>query len=191
MAEIVLFHHVLGLTDGIRTLAERLREGEHAVHTPDLFDGRRFDTIEAGIAHAREIGFETVIARGRAAAEELPPALVYIGVSMGVLPAQCLAQTRAGAKGAILVAAAIPLGEFAPTWPAGVPLAIHGMDGDPEFVQAGDLDAAQQLTRVAPEAQLYLYPGTAHFFVDAGTADYDPEAFGLFLQRTETFLARL
>ena len=52
MAEVVLFHHVQGLTDGVLAFAEQLRGGGHTVHTPDLFDGERPATIEKGVAFA-------------------------------------------------------------------------------------------------------------------------------------------
>src|SRR5664280_410012 len=102
MAEVLLFHHALGRTPGVVAFADELRLAGHTVHAPDLFDGRTFDTIDAGMAHVGEIGFREVIARGERAAEGLPSALVYAGFSLGVLPAQKLAQTRPGARGARL-----------------------------------------------------------------------------------------
>ena len=44
MAEVVLFHHLQGLTEGVRAFAGELRAGGHTVHTPDLFDGQRPQT---------------------------------------------------------------------------------------------------------------------------------------------------
>lgn len=95
MAVVLLFHHALGQTPGFHAFADQLRRSGHTVHTPDLYDGRTFPTIEAGMAHAQEIGFpDEIIARGERAAGELPPELVYAGFSLGVVPAQKLAQTR-------------------------------------------------------------------------------------------------
>ena len=45
MAEVLLFHHIQGLTAGVRAFADQLRAGGHTVHTPDLFDGHTFETL--------------------------------------------------------------------------------------------------------------------------------------------------
>ena len=50
MAEVVVFHHALGLTEPVGRFAAALRDAGHSVHTPDLYGGRRFDTIEEGMA---------------------------------------------------------------------------------------------------------------------------------------------
>ena len=122
MAEVALFHHALGLTPGVVAFADELRRAGHAVHTPDLFEGRTFGSIEAGMAHAEEIGFPgEVIERGTRAVEGLPAGLVYAGFSLGVLPAQKLAQTRPGARGALLFYSCVPVSVFG-SWPDGVPV---------------------------------------------------------------------
>jgi dienelactone hydrolase len=192
MAEILLFHHVQGLTPGVHVFADRLREAGHTVHVPDLFDGRRFDTIDAGIAHVQEAGFDKVISDGRRIAEELPAELVYAGFSLGVMPAQMLAQTRPGAVGALLLHACVPPSEFGGDWPAGVPVQIHGMDGDPSFAGEGDLDAARALVAANPDdAELFVYPGDGHLFADPSLPDYDEEAAELLTQRVLEFLDRV
>src|SRR5215475_3648326 len=148
MAEVVLFHHAQGLTPGLVVFADELRRAGHAVHTPDLFDGRTFATIEEGMAYAQQIGFpDKVIERGAQAVEGLPAGLVYAGFSLGVLPAQKLAQTRPGARGALLFYSCIPVSEFGSGWPGGVPAQVHGMDADPVFAGEGDIDAARELVR--------------------------------------------
>jgi dienelactone hydrolase len=192
MAEILLFHHALGLTPGVHDFAARLRQAGHTVHVPDLYDGRTFDDVEAGVNNARSIGFETVIARGEAAAKNLPPDLVYAGTSLGVLSAQKLAQTRFGARGAVFLEACVPPSEFGGSWPKAVPVQIHGMEADPSFALEGDLDAARALVASAPGvAELFLYPGDRHLFTDSSIAAYDPAATGLVLERVLAFLARL
>ena len=137
MAEIVLFHHVQGLTPGVTAFADELRAAGHTVHTPDLFDGRTFPTLEEGIAHARTVGFGTILDRGVTAAESLGPDLVYAGFSMGVMPAQKLAQTRQGAQGALFFDSCLPVTEFGDGWPDGVPVQVHGMDADPDLRRRG------------------------------------------------------
>ena len=189
MADVLLFHHAMGQTTGFFDFADELRRAGHTVHAPDLFDGRTFGSIEEGVAYAGEIGFGEVIERGVRVAEGLPAELVYAGFSLGVLPAQKLAQTRPGARGALLFYSCVPTAEFGPAWPAGVPVQIHGMDADPLFVDEGDLEAARALVASAPEAELFLYPGDQHYFADSGLPSYDAGAAALLRRRVLEFLA--
>jgi dienelactone hydrolase len=186
MAEVLLFHHALGLTDGIVAFADRLRGAGHVVHTPDLYEGATFPDIESGVAHADSIGFGTVIERGEAAAKSYGDDLVYAGFSLGVLPAQKLAQTRPGAQGALLYHAGVPSDTFG-SWPAGVTLQMHVMADDPW----GDRADMEVLAAEIHGTELHLYPGEGHLFADAGLPDHDPEAAALLLERTLEFLARL
>ncbi len=187
MAEIVLFHHVQGLTPGVTAFAEELRAAGHAVHTPDLFDGATFETIEQGMAHAEQEGMEALVDRGVAAVQDLPAELVYAGFSLGVLPAQKLTQTRPGARGGLFLHACLPTSVFG-AWPAGVPAQIHGMDADPFFVGEGDVEAARALVDEADAAELFLYPGNGHLFADSSLPSYDPEAAALLTRRVLDFL---
>ena len=188
MAEVLFFHHALGLTPGVHSFADRLRAAGHVVHTPDVYDGRTFDSLDAGVAHAREIGFATVLERGRQAAEGLPERLVHAGASLGVLPAQLLAQTRPGAAGALLLHGAVPLDELGDgTWPDGVPLQVHTMEDD----DWGDVDVARELATAVPGAEVFLYPGDRHLFTDASTEEHDAEAAALVLERALDLLARV
>lgn len=192
MAEVVVFHHVQGLTPGVQAFAEQLRAAGHTVHTPDLFDGATFATIEEGMAHARSVGFGTVLERGVAVAEDLSPELVYAGFSMGAMPAQKLAQTRAGARGALLLHGCIPVSEFGERWPDGVPVQVHGMEADPFFAEeGGDLDAARELAASTDQAEVFLYPGEEHLFTDSSLPAYDAAATALLMERTLAFLDRV
>lgn len=188
MAEVVLFHHAQGLTPGVEAFAAELRRAGHTVHVPDLYEGRTFETLEQGIGYASRTGFGTVLERGIAAAEPLGDEVVYAGFSLGVMPAQRLAQTRAGAKGALLVSACLPVSEFSEAWPAGVPVQVHGMDGDPFFADEGDLDAARELTAGVDHAELFLYPGKQHLFADSSLPSYDRAAADLLTRRVIEFL---
>ena len=191
MAEIVLFHHAQGLTPGVAVFADELRHAGHIVHTPDLFDGRTFDDLEKGMRFVKELGFGEVMERGERAVEELPAELVYAGFSLGVVPAQKLAQTRPGARGALLFYSCVTVSEFGQTWPKGVPVQVHGMDADPIFVGEGDIDAARALVAEAEAGELFLYPGDQHYFADSSLPSYDAEATALLLQRVLKFLAAL
>jgi dienelactone hydrolase len=189
MAEVVLFHHAQGLTPGVMAFAGELRRAGHTVHTPDLFDGRTFGSIEEGMEYAQKVGFpQEVIGRGARAVEGLPAGLVYAGFSLGVLPAQYLAQTRPGARGALLFYSCVPVSEFGARWPEGVPVQVHGMDADPVFTGEGDLDAARELTAQAKDAQLFLYAGDQHYFADSSLPSYDADATALLTGRVLAFL---
>jgi dienelactone hydrolase len=192
MVEIVLFHHVQGRTKGVEAFADALRQAGHTVQVPDVFDGRTFDTLDEGIAYAKEVGFGTLQERSVAAAEKLGPELVYAGLSLGAMPAQRLAQTRPGARGALLLHGCAPVSEFGETWPADVPVQVHGMDADPLFAEEdGDLGAARALAESTEVAELFLYPGREHLFTDSSLPSYDEEASALLLRRALAFLDRL
>lgn len=191
MAKVVVFHHARGRTSGIHEFAQRLRAVGHEVTVPDLFDGKTFPTVAEGVAFAERIGFDSVLERGKHAVEALDTDLVYIGFSLGVLPAQLLAQTRPGARGAVLISACVPTGEFGSGWPAGVPVQVHGMDRDEFFAGEGDLEAARALVESTPDAELFLYPGAGHLFADPSGADYDESAAALLTERVGGFLAEV
>ena len=191
MAEVVLYHHVQGLTAGVTAFAEQLRRAGHAVRTPDLFDGRTFASVEDGMAYAHDVGFGALVERGLAAAGEPSPAgVVFAGFSLGVMPAQQLAQTRADARGALLFHACAPVAEFGERWPEGVPVQVHGMDADPFFAEEdGDLGAARELVASTSQAELFLYPGEQHLFADSSLPSFDEPAAALLTERVLGFLA--
>jgi dienelactone hydrolase len=191
MTELILFHHAQGLTTGVRELAATLESAGHVVHLPDLYEGRTFPDLESGLGFARETGFGTVVGRGVAAGEAVPAEVVYVGYSLGVMPAQQLAQTRPGARGAVLLESCVPAAEFGGAWPASVPLQVHGADEDPIFAGEGDLDAARELVASAPDAELFVYPGKNHLFADSSLPTYDAGAAELLTERVLRFLARV
>jgi dienelactone hydrolase len=191
MTQIVLFHHAQGLTDGVRALAQTLTEAGHTVHTPDSYDGRTFPDLDSGVGYAREVGFDVVAERGRAAAAQLPADVVYLGISLGVMAAQPLAQQRPGCRGAVLIESCVPPEAFGGPWPEGVPVQVHGMDDDPVFAHEGDLDAAKALVDSVDDGELFLYPGDRHLFEDSSLPSYDADATKLLTERVLAFLARV
>jgi dienelactone hydrolase len=189
MAEIVLYHHAQGLTKGVEAFADELRRAGHIVHVPDLYEGQTFDTLDEGLAYAKRTGFDTIKHRGITAVAGLGDALVYAGFSLGGMPAQQLAQTRAGARGALLFHSCVPVSEFGEAWPAGVPVQVHGMEADPFFAEeGGDLDAARALVDSTERAELFLYPGDEHLFADSSLPSYDQAAAALLTRRVLDFL---
>jgi len=177
MAEVVVFPHSLGVTESMRRFAAALRDAGHTVHAPDLYDARTFETVEDGMAHAETLGFPMgIVDKGRAAAESFPADAYYVGFSMGVMIAQSLAQTKPDARGAVLVYAALPLGEWGDNWPAawpeGVSLQMHMTEGDE------DEQIAKTLVETVPGAELFSYAGPDHLF-----AEHDEQAASLLVQR--------
>lgn len=191
MADVLLFHHALGQTPGFLAFADALRSAGHTVHAPDLYAGQSFATLDEGMANARSIGFQQLQDQGVASADGLPDTLVYAGFSLGVMAAQRLAQTRPGARGAVLLDSAIPLGEFAPDWPDGVPVQVHGGEADEFFMDEGDVDAAREVVAAADDGELFTYAGCGHLFADASAPAYDPASAALAQQRVLDFLARV
>lgn len=189
MTEVLLYHHIQGLTDGVRAFAEDLRRDGHTVHAPDLFDGKTFATIDEGFSYAEEAGFDELRDRGMAVAEGLGPELVYAGLSFGVMIAQQLAQTRPGARGALLMHSCVPVSEFGRFWPQDVPVQIHGMDEDEFFAE--DLPAARELAGSTPMAELFVYRGDRHLFTDSSLEAFDDDAASLLRERVHSFLGRL
>ncbi|HWJ09697.1 MAG TPA: dienelactone hydrolase family protein [Nocardioides sp.] len=187
MADVLLYHHIQGLTDGVRAFADELRAAGHTVHAPDLFEGRTFASIEEGFGYARDRGFEAIGESGAAVAAELGPDLVYAGFSFGVTIAQRLAQTRPGARGALLMYSCLPVSEFGQAWPDGLPVQVHGKEGDEFFDE--DLPAARALVESADAAELFLYPGDQHLFADSSLDAFDPQASSLLMERVLRFLA--
>ena len=195
MAEVVLFHHVQGLTDGVRAFAAELGKGGHTVHTPDLFDGQHPASIDDGLELVQRIGDEELDRRTDAAVAALPPGLVYGGFSFGGATAQGLAQTTPGARGALLYESCVSLTadwSFG-LWPEGLPVQIHGMEADPFFAEEGDLEAAGELVAiVGPKlAELFTYPGDKHLFTDSSLPSYDQAATALVIRRSVEFLDKL
>ena len=189
MAELLLLHHAQGLTAGCLFFADELRAAGHVVHTPDLYDGKTFTTLADGIGYAGQVGFGAIMERGRLAADGLPNEIVYAGFSLGVMPAQMLAQTRPGAKGALLFHSCVPPSEFGGPWPEGVPLQIHMMDGDEHALPPNeDLEAARRLDETVESAELFVYPGDRHLFADSSLPDYDESAATRLRQRVRSFL---
>jgi dienelactone hydrolase len=185
MADVVVFHHAQGRTDGVLAFADDVRSAGHIVHVPDLYNGATFDTVVEGVAHAETIGVDTVIDRAVEAVNGLPEHLVYAGLSLGTVAAQKLAQTRPHALGALLYHGGSPTSRFRVPWPVGVALQIHVMDTD-EWME---LDVAEALRDEVAGAELYVYPGSKHLFADSSLEDYDEPAAQLLLQRTVEFLS--
>ena len=190
MTEIVLFHHIQGLTPGIVAFADRLRAAGHTVHTPDQFEGRTFGSIDEGQAYCSEVGFTEIRDRGVRNVADLPAEVVYAGMSLGVMAAQTLVQTRPGARG-LLAYFGFADPSYCGEWPDGVPVQIHAMDADPYFVGEGDLEPAQKFVDSYDQGELFLYPGDGHLFADSSLDDYDEAATALLLERSLKLLAGL
>ena len=191
MTEIVLFHHVQGLTEGVRRFADEIRAAGHTVHTPDFFDGATFASLDEGFAAMRARGPGASDAWADEVVAGLPSDLAYVGISLGVMAAQRLAQTRAGARAAVLLEACVPPSEFGNGWPHGVPVQVHGMEHDPFFGLECDLDAARALVAEVYDGELFVYPGDVHLFTDSSLPSSDAGATALVLERVLGLLGRV
>lgn len=183
MADIILFHHAQGLTPGVQAFADRLRKAGHLVIVPDYYEGRTFDSIVAGVAHAESIGFARVIDRAIATVQPLPSPVVVAGFSLGTLPAQKLAQTHPGVIAAVLYQGGVPPETFEAPWPAAVALQVHVVEDD----AWNDMDETEPLIE-ASGGQLLVYPGTSHLVADNSHPDYDPEIAAEMVEQTLGFL---
>jgi dienelactone hydrolase len=191
MAEIVLFHHVQGLTEGVRRFADEIRAAGHTVHTPDFFHGETFPSIEEGFAAVQARGPGASDAWADEVVARLRADLVYAGISLGVMAAQRLAQTRPGARAAVLLEACVPPTEFGNAWPHEVPVQVHGMEHDPFFGLEGDLDAARDLVAEVDDGALFVYPGDVHLFTDSSLPSFHADATARVLERVLGLLERL
>lgn len=185
MAEIVLFHHAGGLTEGVRAFARTLGEAGHIVHTPDLFDGRTFADVHDGVAYADSVGEDVFAARAAEIVAPMASDLVYGGMSMGAARAAEQVLARPGARGAFFLYGAIAPSWWDTPWPPDVPSQAHVTEGD-EWREP-EVEAAYG-TEV-PSAQLFVYPGSGHLFAEPGHPDYDAAAAGLATERVLAFLS--
>jgi dienelactone hydrolase len=192
MAEVVLFHSALGLRPGVTAAADRLRAAGHNVHTPDYYDGEVFDDLDEGLRKRDELGYAEIAQRARDAVARLPAELVFAGFSLGAMPAELLAATTPGTRGAVLMHAAIPVKGFGvERWPAGVPVQAHYAAEDP-WVEAGEVAALGDAVRGAGAAfEEHAYPGSGHLFADPDLPGYDRASSEEMWRRVLDFLDRV
>ena len=197
MAEVVLFHSVLGLRPGVIAAADRLRAAGHTVHTPDLFDGEVFDDLDDGMRKEEAIGFREIARRTEEAVATLPEELVFAGFSMGIVYAEMLAASRPGALGAVLMHGAVPvegLSEFfgVERWPEGVPVQVHYAAGDPWVEAEEEVTPLGEAVRGAGATfEEYVYPGSGHLFADPDVPEYDHASSEAMWERVISFLERI
>ena len=197
MAEVVLFHSVLGLSPGVISAAERLRAAGHTLHTPDYFDGEVFDDLDEGLRKEESLGFQEIAKRTRESVSGLPAGLVFCGFSLGAVHAEALAASRPGALGAVLMAGAVPveaLEEYfgIERWPEGLAVQVHYAADDP-WVEAGEeVGPLGEAVRGAGAAfDAHSYPGSGHLFFEPGLPEYDRATSEEMWERVLAFLDRI
>ena len=197
MAEIVLFHSVLGLRPGVIAAGDRLREAGHTVHTPDLYDGEVFDDLDDGSRKEDALGYQEIARRAREAVAGLPAGLVFAGFSLGAVHAEVLAASRPGALGAVLMHGAVPvegLSEYfgVDRWPEGVPVQVHYAADDPWVEAEEEVVPLGEAVRGAGAAfEAYTYPGSGHLFSDPDLPEYDRASSEAMWERVLTFLDQI
>lgn len=188
MADIVVFHPALGLRPAVQEFADALRNTGRRVHTPDLYEGRTFSDVEAGVAERDRIGVDVLLERAATALQGLPDEVIYAGFSMGAMTAQLFAATRPSARGALLIQGGGPLDRLGiDRWPDGVPVQIHVADDDPWFDRAAAETAAAELPLGQVDLQSYATDG--HLFFDADGPNFDPTATQAMMAAIERWLA--
>jgi dienelactone hydrolase len=197
MAEVVVFHSVLGLRPGVLGAADRMRAAGHTVHTPDLFEGEVFDDIDDGMRKEESLGFREIARRAEQAVTGLPAGLVFAGFSMGISYAEWLTASRPGALGAVLMHGAVPLEALTEyfgveRWPEGVPVQVHYTVDDP-WVEAEQevVPLGEDVRGAGAEFEEYVYPGSAHLFADPDLAEYDRASSEAMWERVIAFLDRI
>jgi dienelactone hydrolase len=196
MAEVVLFHSVLGLRPGVTTAADRLRAAGHTVHTPDYYDGEVFDDLDDGLRKEEALGYHEIARRAREAVAELPAGLVFAGFSLGAVHAELLAASRPGALGAVLMHGAVPVegfGEFGvERWPEGVPVQVHYAAGDPWVEVEEEVAPLGDAVRGAGAAfEEHAYPCSGHLFADPDLPEHDHASSEEMWERVLAFLDRI
>ncbi|MFJ4547903.1 dienelactone hydrolase family protein [Streptomyces sp. NPDC088817] len=187
---IVLFHSTYGLGPAVRRAADRLRSAGHQVWTPDLFEGRTFETVEEGTAGKEAIGKDELLKLAvLAAAPYSERGLVYAGFSFGAAIAQTLALGDEKARGLLLLHGT---SDVAPNASAdGLPVQLHVAEPDPfepdDWLSAWYL----QMGRTGADVEVYRYAGAGHLYTDPGLPDYDEEAAEATWRVALGFLAEL
>ncbi|MFF8957056.1 dienelactone hydrolase family protein [Streptomyces sp. NPDC014894] len=172
---IMLLHSTYGLRPAVGSAAERLRAAGHQVWTPDLFEGRTFDTVEDGMAFKDGLGKDELLKRAvLAAAPYSDRGLVYAGFSLGASIAQTLALGDEKARGLLLMHGTSDIAVNASV--DELPVQLHIADPDPfephDWLTAWYLG----MGRAGADAEVYRYPGAGHLFTDPELPDYDEEA---------------
>ena len=187
MAEVVLFHHVGGLTEGVAGFVRLLRDHGHTVHAPDLFDGRTFGDLHEGIAYVDSVGEGEFAARAAALVAPMADDLVYGGLSMGAARAAEQVLARPGVRGAFFLYGTVAPSWWGATWPPGVPSQAHVTEDDP----FREPDAEAEYVAAVPGGELFVYPGSGHLFAEPGHPDHDEATARLASDRVLAFLALL
>ncbi len=187
MAEVVLFHHALGLTPGVAEFAQGWRDQGHVVHTPDLYEGRTFSDLDEAVDFVDAQGIDHWIGAASGAAAAHPAATAFAGFSLGAACAQYVAQSTAGARAALLFHGALSLATIELAWPEGLGLQVHTAEADPWV----EMDEAQSLIESVDGGELYLYPGSRHLFCDASWVEFDEPSARLLNERSLALLGSL
>lgn len=187
MAEIVVFHSVLGLRPVELGFADRLRAAGHRVTTPDLYGGSTAATLEEGFALKDRVGWATITRRAHEAVRDLPAETVLAGVSMGAGVVQEVLPGRPAAAGVLLLHA---LGALPASARPGLPVEVHVADPDPMAPPAQVALWREAAARTGADARVHTYPGIGHFYTDAEGPDFDERAAALTWDRVAEFLRR-
>lgn len=185
MADILLFHSVLGLRQVELDLADQWRSAGHSVVTPDLFDGRKAETYDEGFVIRKDVGLQIIADRAIRAAEQEPDGVVLAGVSMGAGMAARVWQKRPDAKGILFISGPAP-------WPenvAGTPVQLHA--ARPEPFDEEEVFEGWRAENPGAHLEVYRYDDVGHYFLDPTLPDYSKAASQQCRERCLNFLSAL
>lgn len=201
MTEIVLFHSVLGVRQGVNDAAEQLRSAGHIVHVPNLYeDGLVFDDYKKADAYVQSIGsYPELLRRTKTSVENIAKNVVYAGFSNGGASAEYLAATRPGAKGALLFSGALPLemllqigGDKLSQWPSGVPVQLHYMKKDPFRNNEWLKSFSENVQASHATFEFYEYLGKGHLFTDKSLSkEFNLEATEELWKHVDRYLTKI
>ena len=159
-----------------------MRADGHRVTLPDLFDGATSESVEGGFAIQERVGWETMMARARAAAEPLPAETALAGVSAGAQVAGTLWLERPAAEGCSCCMGRARSGRRVEAH-----LAEPEPYDDEDYLQWW----AEGMRSAGLDFTLYRYPGAGHYFTDPSLPDHDAAAAALAVERALAFLRGL
>ena len=186
MANVLLFHSVLGLRRAEHEIAAEFQADGHTVALPDLYDGRSTQFYPEGFEIKDAIGDAAIEARAREAVAAAPEDAVLAGVSYGAYLIGPFWGDRPKMRGALLFAGVAP---WMTPRRKDMRVSVHVAQPDPYDDEAFFAEWVADAGGVPLE--MHRYAGAGHYFLDRSLPDFNAEAAALCLERARAFLGGL